>query len=205
MKAAIDTTPMVARIVECYVNATEDQVSAGIVWYSSYQHTLERIAADHGHTLPTVAGLFAVLSPQMTPQRNLALLRAVLDMGAHDVRVRITAHQRTACAAILESDGTYAHVAPFVTGPKVSAFYANLCGDYSVVCVDRHAASIAHGEHLSNPKPSELRGVADAFTIAAGVLDADPAVIQAVTWVAYRASTRGIVDPDLVGGTVRPE
>src|ERR1019366_9014749 len=98
------------------------------------------------------------------------------------------------CAAILECSGSFSAVLALVSGPKVSAFYRNLAGDYSAVCVDRHAASIAQGVHLSQPTVKQLRGVDSAYTAAAEILNTEPAFIQAVCWVAYRAESRGIID-----------
>jgi hypothetical protein len=80
-----------------------------------------------------------------------------------------------------------------LTGPKVTVFAHNICGDYSLVCVDRHAAAIAVGRKMndnettgwvrSGPRRNMLEA---AYHRAAAHYGEPVAILQAITWTVWR-------------------
>jgi hypothetical protein len=81
-----------------------------------------------------------------------------------------------------------------LVGLKERAFYYGIVnrGRTMVVCVDRHAASVAYGRRVNQAEAkinkTEYRTIAQAYRLAAQELDCDwmPAQLQAVTWVQWR-------------------
>jgi len=76
------------------------------------------------------------------------------------------------------------------TGRKVSAFYKNLLGDYSVVTIDRHAIRAARWGKRDMDKESgtqdickqEFDIITQAYILAANMVGEKPARFQAKIW-----------------------
>lgn len=75
-----------------------------------------------------------------------------------------------------------------VTGPKVSSFYANLCGDLQRVTIDVWAARVAgvadsDMSHLDGNRYAHLER---AYQVVAKDIGFAPAELQAICWIVVR-------------------
>ncbi len=72
-----------------------------------------------------------------------------------------------------------------MSGPKVTAFWKNILGDYDHVTVDSWAYLAAMGHRLirdNGPTKVEHRLVSDAYYAAADLCNVQPAHLQAIVW-----------------------
>jgi len=186
------------------------QALVGLAWYRNAHAWAESLAAAFGLPVETVVGVVAALSPLNGWDSQLEWTPRILRAWAWDLADRSTAVETAAewipgpglgankrkAARILCGESPL----DVLGGSKVRAFYANIRGDETAVCVDRHAWAIATGDVAGDVSitAKRYRETVAAFTCAAANLRAafpalsdvlTPAGVQALTWVWWRDNT----------------
>lgn len=167
-----------------------DAMIYGVDWYADAQRAIMAMAATHGRTVETVAGVVAALSPRTAWSQNLAAADRIL--ADREARVGTGGNRRKARAivdgadpmAVLVNNGSS-------TGHKVRAFYMNLIGHHDHVTVDVWAWRAATGgdERIKRLDSAAWYGaVARAYARAAAARGLAPAVFQAVVWCEVRGA-----------------
>lgn len=162
-----------------------------------------KVCADIDPSNPRrAAAVVAVLSPMSAWSLNVRNARAAyhaadngVPMAQYVASARCLKRNARKAYAILHTASGFEAI---VHGPKVEAFFANICGDAHKVTVDRHAIDIAHGKPLSDAlrakaiaHKSDRQTIIDSYVRAAAILSKNgkqytPAQIQAITWVFWR-------------------
>lgn len=177
-------------ILKAFRQATADQIVEGRRWYPEASKALEELRLTSGLQLDSrpVAAICAVLSPRITWQSNLEGVRRILRARRQGSSIcpTVAGVRRNVDKAwtIALGEGSTADV----TGPKVSAFYANLCGDLSRVTIDvwaARAAGVADTDmsHLDRYRYMYLER---AYQVVAAELGFKPAELQAICWIVVR-------------------
>lgn len=190
----IDT--FVDRIIHYYEMRDAAAEREGRGWYRYAQDFAHDVASETGISLKQAAYVIAVLSNNVTWERQLkstiAFVKHVLDGGDAEIGFGfIIECQRKAARIILEHDFAA------LSGPKVTVFAANILGDYSQVTIDRHAVRVCFGRHTDDNETtkwvragSKGRAMLEAaYHEAARITREDPATLQAITWTVYRGSS----------------
>lgn len=181
-------------IVEMFRRASEDEILEGKAWYAETHNWCQARADEYGLTLETVAAIVAVLSPLQAWTQNKKSAKRVLATGSA-VGCGLKSNCRKA-EAILRG------AAPLdvLNGDKVLNFYQNIItgGENDGATIDRHAVSIAEGREVGDAERGKLlrtkRQYADyveAYRAAALILGIHVAMLQAITWVAWRNTLKG--------------
>lgn len=190
---------MVANIVLRYQDADSLDIHAGYAWYAEAQEFARTLSTATNYDLRAIAGVIAALSPQQSWAINKSnaetSVRVHYDAGHIGGLSLHTKVQMGKVARILEGETpeTVLH------GPKESAFYRNIVGDYSHCTVDRWAFKTATGTLLPDVNPvtgKQLGGVGRgaykrihaAFVEAATILGIPVAILQAIVWIVERGS-----------------
>jgi hypothetical protein len=165
----------------------------GLAWYRNANKTLRGLAVEHGHSLETVAGIAAVLSPGTRWEQNLRDVMAVLQDGADAVVT--TYHPNQVKAVKLLNGDTFDAVAckNKNTGNKVRSFYDNLLrpDDSEAVTIDRWVVRALYRD--ADKKLSRVFSsakvydeIADAFRKVAADRGLRPCELQAMVWLQVR-------------------
>ena len=166
---------------------TDDMLRQGAEWYPKAWNECQQISKAHGISAQRAAAVMAVTSPRARWSKNLQATRAIVEDSFRPV------YKRRANYGILTKNGAKGlavmsehFYSRLVTGPKVSAFYANIVGRTDLVTVDSLMSKAAgYGSDVS-PK---IRGeVTEACENLATVFDTNPRDMQAAIWIAYRGS-----------------
>lgn len=188
---------MTRRILKWHDGASDADRHTGLTWYDDARAFAGTLAKGTGYSVAQVAGVIAVLSPQVDWNGNM---RGAVNACAHHM-----AGQRP--ERIDEYSGYRANVAKAwrvldgdldaVRGPKVEAFAAAIRGDMSHVVVDAWAIRAARDArralalYASEDEQDgivEKRAIAEAYRRAAALRGITPSAMQAVVWVAVRGS-----------------
>jgi hypothetical protein len=182
---------MTDSVLAIYDSATDAQRFTGVNWY----HDAHAIAHELDRNTERSAGVIAALSPQLSWLANIG---AAYSLYADIVPDNVLPESVDKALRIMSGDSSDI----VLGGRKVRSFYRNILLPDSPgpVTVDRHALAIALGVdpdtarfHGPNPKILERIGaytyVASAYRGAARDRETLPHVMQAVTWVAWRALT----------------
>lgn len=190
------------RIYRWYDSATPDELASGRTWYPNARQEVCRIVDKYSWIAPyvsheTVAGIIAVLSPNVAWDTNLADAENVVASYPKVTTVSTYHHNREKAYAILRGADTDCSVnvgrvpAGVVRGPKVTAFYENLCGDDSVLTLDSHAYNAWKGYRATGsklpwmPAAQRRRAVKD-YKRAAVCKGETAAAFQAIVWLVWK-------------------
>jgi hypothetical protein len=191
----------IQRIYRFYDTATPAELYAGRVWYPTARKRICAIVDKYGFlpyvTHETVAGIVAVLSPNVDWETNLYDAAQVVDSYPSVTVVSTYNKNRDKAYAILrgaDTNDTSAQgnvPAGIVRGPKVVAFYENLRGDDTFLTLDSHAFNAwkgyrATGSKLPGMPAAERRQAVKDYTRAAEVKGETPAAFQAVIWLVWK-------------------
>jgi hypothetical protein len=187
------TRTMCDRLLRIYDTAPQAALDAA-EWYSDVAaRDCERIATDSGLPFRTVAAVMAVTSPGPRYATNVvdtAALCAWRASGRKDKRPTCSTYgPNVEKAAGILSLAAFEDPSFLVTGPKVSSFFRNIMGDWSHVTLDRHAVRPISKAGKDVPANKTERGrMEDAYRKAAAKVGLEPAMFQAVVWVAVRGA-----------------
>lgn len=173
------------RIRAVWDRATHESIASGFDWYSEAQRIGEDIDRTHNLRDGSGAGILAALSPQKSWPVNISLAWELVETGnCGQMRANVVKALRIrAGESPLDVLG----------GRKVRAFYSCILGTDSEACIDRHAVSIYMGRHCADSDLKLLSRVgvhdriAGAYQTVADAVGQPVHVVQAVTWVQWRA------------------
>lgn len=186
--------PLTRNVTSVFRSATDAQVERGMRWYADAHIIAASLADAHGITADAAAGIIAALSPLQSWGANVNLAARLIAAGG------LTSGYLT--NGLNKANAILAGASPvdLLTSNKVRAFYYGIreAGQTDMVCVDRHAYSLAVSTRFTGDAMPTLTGKRYAATAAVYVRAADilsgergerihPAQVQAVTWVAWRA------------------
>ena len=196
------TTIGTRNILAVYDLATSGERVEGMEWYNRANRVAATIAAEHGISLETAAGVIAALSPNNRWERNIVdaenVIRAFSIGGAEEaenVKVCTYGKMRTKAIQILEATSIVDH-ASILNGRKITAFYECIIGRMDAVCVDGHAYSIWFGDRLTMKQVPNIgkklyAEIVSDYVEAARILSENGTSVtafevQAITWCAWR-------------------
>jgi hypothetical protein len=180
------------RIIAIYRAATAAQLAEGTDWYSAARTFSIGLAERYGLTLEQAAGIVAAISPRLPWDRNMAYADLLMRTGDCPT----LKGNKAKAVRILSGERPL----DVLGGAKVRAFYLAILGDPDAVVVDRHAFDVAYGAVTDDRTRKALDrvggydGYANAYRAAATALGTTAVVVQAVTWVVWRASKRPGMD-----------
>lgn len=173
------------RILAVWDRATPHIIEHGATWYSGTGQIVTALAAKHGHSVETVAGVFSALSPRTPWARNVA--GAVLLIETGDVFTGLLGRNVENARRILAGEP----VREVLRGPKTSAFAANLAGDTERVTVDVWAARVAGVDETLLTRVGIYDALEVAYQRAARRVGVEPSTMQATTWIVARNGRKG--------------
>jgi len=196
------TTIGTRNVLAVYDLATSGERVEGMEWYNRANRVAATIAAEHGISLETAAGVIAALSPNNRWERNIVdaenVIRAFSIGGAEEaenVRVCTYGKMRTKAIQILEATSIVDH-ASILNGRKITAFYECIIGRMDAVCIDGHAYSIWFGDRLTMKQVPNIgkklyAEIVSDYVEAARLLSENGTSVtafevQAITWCAWR-------------------
>jgi hypothetical protein len=194
----------VRRILERYDAADDATRAAGAAWYDGARLEAERIAAlaPAGVGPVRAAGVIAALSPRTRWAENLQAAEESAGAAA-----RVAGAERALWGplaiegAVFGATGWYGLDDPrrkaaailegrapldVLGGPKVRAFFRNICGDRRAVTIDVWAARAAAGRWHNSISPYLYRRLERAYVDAADRRGVDPRALQAAVWIDIR-------------------
>lgn len=180
-------TGTVENIVDVWNRASDQRKIDGALWYDDAR----QIGRDLDETFKLAsgsgAGILAALSPSTAWTVNVSEAWALCENGWS--RRQSKANNLKALSI---RDG--ASPDEILGGNKVRAFYACIVdNDQKRACIDRHAVSVYVGRHVTDAEQKGLARVgvydriAEAYQTAADQIGVSVEVVQAVTWVQWRA------------------
>jgi hypothetical protein len=195
---SMDAEAIAKRLVRAYNRTTDTERVAGLAWYGRAADIVTNMAETYGHPRETIAALIAALSPMNRWQSNLAGAETCLRLHAAG-EPATAAYGRTGTVngnvrkawRILDGD------LAALSGPKVTAFAANLRGDVGFLTLDTWAVRVAvgysHAEHFRSgegaAQPGKHRGaLTRGYRMAADRVGLPVAHLQAVLWVHIRGA-----------------
>lgn len=177
-------------ILAVFATATAGQIADGKAWYPSAIETLAELAPKWD--VARRAAVCAMLSPRTTWKENTNGVRkfyrdAYAGFSLAPIVAGVGRNREKAWATAV--DGNVARV----SGPKVSAFNANLNGDFQRVTIDVWAARAAgvpesQMDHLDGKR---YRALEAAYKAVAASLFFAPAELQAIVWIVQRGHGDG--------------
>ena len=190
------------RILESYALATRAEISDGKTWYTRAAESLEAIrltacgpVVRWEKSARVVPAICAVLSPRNSWQNNVDGTRKIVRAASQGNRVPpiVAGVRRNVNKAwmIAETGDT-----ALVSGPKVSAFFANLCGDFERVTIDVWAArvcGITDEKIMNHLDRTRYVSIEIAYRNAARTLGLLPAQLQAICWIVERGHGDGTI------------
>jgi hypothetical protein len=174
-------------ILATYDASSHEQRGHGAVWYPD----ANALARELDSNATRAAGVIAALSANKSWRENVKLAHAAYD-GDHIGHVGNAVSKARAILAGMSPE----NVLPM--SKKTGNFY--LCIAWpdhpTAVCIDRHAHDVAAGCVLGETDRGlgslkRYAWIADAYRAAGDVLGVIPSVVQATTWVAWRARLTG--------------
>lgn len=171
----------VDRIKQAIHTATPFQFIAGFFWYPVYHEAI----VSYGKVLEVSPAqslaLFSILSPMRRIEVNWRLYKELVDSN-DPFSISAPVIERIKCYGMIEDNNFSC-----LSGMKVNAFYSDLSGDYSRVCVDRHVASYLFERYIDGGITDKVyEYVENIFVIAAKELGLPPAIVQAIVWLIQR-------------------
>ena len=186
---------MVARILDAYDKSSASDMAEGERWYETARVTAAALSAGTNISVEQAAGVIAALSPRVRWETNVRAAAEIISAARRDPDANppnVAGYYRNVKKAWKIATGWQPE--NVLGGPKVTSFYANICGDEYPVTVDVWSARLAEGKSNKNgPSGKRYERIADAFRMAASARGVSPMVMQATTWVFIRR-TFGIGD-----------
>lgn len=177
---------MIARIIHAFDNASASDMAEGERWYDTARLTASALAAGTNLSVNHAAGVIAALSPRVRWETNVAAASTMISAAGRTKQMPSVAGYNRNCekAWAIANGAEPSHI---LGGPKVTAFYANICGDENAVTIDVWAARAAEGaSNMRAPSGSRYTNLADAYRMAARARNVSPMVMQATVWVYIR-------------------
>lgn len=186
---------MRTRFVREYGRATERDKQQGWDWYRSAREFALTLQSGTGYSLEQIAGVIAVLSPNVPWDLNMTVARNAVDLHSQEGHGASADHVRGAgytinkskALRILDGDLTA------LSGPKVTAFAAAIQGAEDAVTIDLWMLRVAGIDEEVTMTPQRQVAVERALRSAAELTGETPATFQAIVWSAVRNRELGQV------------
>jgi hypothetical protein len=185
------------RLLRIYTSAPASALAAADWYRDIAARDCESIAAETDIPFRTVAAAMAILSPgpqyavNVSDTRRFCQWAAVGPFSLPVPSASTYGPNREKAARMLArcTSPNGGDPSEFVSGPKVTAFWRNICGDLEHVTLDRHAVRpiSKSGKDMPTGKVERAR-MEDAYRRAAAKVGLHPAEFQAVIWVAVRGA-----------------
>ena len=182
----------VENLTEVYSLAYQEEINAGMDWYSQANTWAEVVASRFNLHVDLVIDITAAISPNNQWERNKAdtvrVIEAWLDGEGDPRNIRCCTYNVNVQIALDMLDGMTHKLA----GPKVTAFAHNIRHPKTigkeVVTVDIWAfrAWIWNSRAKVTINPSMSRAAAADYTVAADQVEQYPRDFQAIVWLATR-------------------
>lgn len=184
--------PMTRRLLRLYDAATPVQAAAGSRWYTEARTFADSIAEGTPYTSEQVAGVIAVLSPQVSWDLNMEGAREAVHAHQTGQTVFVySGYTANAQKALRVLDGDM----DAIRGPKVMAFHRAIMGDLSACTVDvwvaracrsrlENTAKVFRADEM--PGARERRAMQEAIRRTALARGTSPAEAQARCWTVVR-------------------
>lgn len=188
-RTPLDIAPITRRLLKLARAATPAQVAEGQDWYCQARKFVADLHTAYAgrYSVEQLAYVVAAVSPNLRWSHNKRVAAEYVRLHAAGMRradwqlkLMIGSNMRKA-EEILDGDLSA------LSGPKVTAFAANILGDESLVTIDRWHMVAALGENRV-PTARERVAVTAATERCALALGWTPAACQAVLWVAVRGT-----------------
>ena len=186
-------------ILSVYYSASLADHQAGGLWYAADHEIARTLCETYGLSMTQTAGILAAVSPQNEWARNVAMAERYISTWLGVVRTAVRqggylgVGLRKVDDLLALNFPSAEEAAVILNGDKVRAFFYNIMGDLHQVCVDGHAVNIAQNGLLrkgitqaKSPTSLQYTLTAAAYEAAADEVGILPALMQAVTWVAYK-------------------
>lgn len=180
-----------ARLHRWYQQSTAEEREQGAQWYRDAYLEACELADRHHVELGTAAGVIAALSPNSQWSQNLIDADSVLGArfdptGFDETRVTTYNSNKRKAFDIAQSEQVF----PTLSGPKVTAFYLNICGALDETTIDSHIINAWFGFRRTGTK---LPGVAKSIIERIGAdvrhcarhYGLAPAQFQAIIWLVW--------------------
>jgi hypothetical protein len=182
-KRARNVRKYTANILTRWQTVTPAELTDGRAWYVKARNLAREISPGD---LKRGAGIIAALSPRVHWSRNMVAARAVaeaFDTGLPFPEVRgILGRNVDKAWRIAQGEAPES----VLGGPKVNAFYRNICGDLDAVTVDTWASKVAHPDAPEAIRELMYQDITQAYQIAAITAGIAPAELQAALWINIR-------------------
>lgn len=180
----------IENLMDCWAVADK----SGLDWYARAREQCQAIANEFMVPLETVVWCIATLSPGV-PWDNGANIESAQGVLAihffannNGYSIRAYGANVRKCLEYLEGKRS-----GLPSGPKVSAFYRNILGDWSQVTLDRHAIRAARqgvqnldaASGVQDVSTIERSAILDAYLHCAEVAGVTPAQFQAAVWTLF--------------------
>ena len=171
----------VDNIIFHYLDATEDELHAGMTWYSEANELARSLSPDN---VWRGAGVIAAYSPLTPWWRNRELAIDSLTTGIANPK---SLPHSVKCAQLI-LDGL--HPLEVFKGDKTRAFASAIAEpeNSTIATIDRHAYNLAMGTMEGNPTIGKriFRTLSDAYIESANLAGISVAQMQAIAWVVFR-------------------
>lgn len=176
----------------------------GKLAYTRYNALLREIAAEYAFPFKSVVAAFVALSPNNDYLGNLRSLISVLKCANGEYPLaRMTISTYAACGLRAHSYLRGTEFLIHAKGPKIRAFYFNICDpkDRGQVTIDGHMAA-AYDGNAGTMKQNIItlrryREIAEAVKALAGDLDLIPNALQATLWFTRKRVLGVKYDPQM--------
>lgn len=163
----------------------------GATFYEEALQFASELAKTTPYSLIQVAGIIAALSPQQAWDVNKKMAIRYVTTGKTTGATKMRLQK---CADILNAT-TKEEICAILNGEKTKAFFLNIIGDLTAVCIDRHAIACAImapsniealPENFRQLNTKQYQFFAECFKIASAKFNETPAHFQAITWYSVR-------------------
>lgn len=176
-------------ILAVFTRATAAEIVDGKAWYPYAIDTFARIDHTNLWTPSTRAAIAAILSPRITWKENVKNVQTIHRAVSQGLRVVPVMAGINANISKAYDVATGARGVDAVSGPKVSCFYANLCGDFQRVTLDiwaGRAAGMTDAQLNHGVRGKRYVYLERAYQNVARELGFLPAELQAIVWCVVR-------------------
>ena len=183
----IPQVELVSNITLAYLSSSIEDRHAGQWWYPTANCIARGMADKFGISVAQASGIIAVLSPQISWERNVVVAYAFM-ASPYEKPTGITTDNWRKAQHVFEGRLGY------IRGNKVQAFHEciNTAGDTDAVVIDTHSVDVALGEEARDKDKKYLVNkqiydiFANAYREAAKHLKMPATEVQATTWVYHR-------------------
>jgi hypothetical protein len=196
-------------ILDCFERASSETVVDGAIWYPTahgWANLVGTRLSHHGNAkldyrderILVGAGILSALSPQTNWEQNKEM--ALYFAETLDKPNWCTNINYNKALSIVKAHVDIDTIATILNGNKTKAFFHNIVhpyGENNLPTIDRHAISIYLGRRCTYKELVRGLGgtanktISNAYIKAAKILECNPQVVQAITWVQWRKEIKG--------------